>query len=57
VRRAVYDPLMSSPTVELREVQDEDVPVFYKQQLDPVANHMAAFTVKDPADRDAFMAK
>jgi RimJ/RimL family protein N-acetyltransferase len=29
---------------------------FFEQQLDPAANRMAAFTAKDPADRDAFMA-
>ena len=29
--------------VELREVRDEDIPVFYEQQLDPEAVAMAAF--------------
>jgi RimJ/RimL family protein N-acetyltransferase len=33
-----------------------DLPIFFDQQLDPEANRMAAFTRKDPADRDAFMA-
>ena len=33
-----------------------DLPIFFDQQLDPEANWMAAFTRKDPADRDAFMA-
>lgn len=42
--------------VLLREVTDGDLPVFFEQQLDPAANHMAAFTCKDPADRDAFAA-
>lgn len=42
--------------VVLRDVTDGDVEVFYAQQLDPVANHMAAFTRKDPSDREAFMA-
>ena len=50
---------MTSPprTVVLREVQSEDLPLFFAYQLDPDANHMAAFTAKDPADRQAFMAK
>ncbi len=32
-----------------------DLPIFFDQQLDAEANWMAAFTRKDPADRDAFM--
>ncbi|MET9966316.1 GNAT family N-acetyltransferase [Streptomyces sp. NPDC006356] len=40
--------------VELREVHDSDLPVFYRQFNDPEALRMAAFTPKDPADRDAF---
>ncbi|MFC9510194.1 GNAT family N-acetyltransferase [Streptomyces sp. NPDC057002] len=40
--------------VELRTVHDSDLPVFYRQMNDPEALHMAAFTPKDPSDRDAF---
>ena len=40
--------------VALREVHDSDLPVFYRQMNDPVSLRMAAFTAKDPADRDAF---
>ncbi|MFC9127502.1 GNAT family N-acetyltransferase [Streptomyces sp. NPDC057099] len=40
--------------VELRAVHDSDLPVFFRQMNDPEALHMAAFTPKDPADRDAF---
>lgn len=40
--------------VELRAVHDSDLPVFYRQMNDPEALRMAAFTPKDPADRDAF---
>ncbi|MFF5478558.1 GNAT family N-acetyltransferase [Streptomyces sp. NPDC012935] len=40
--------------VELREVHDSDLPVFYRQLNDPEALRMAAFTPKDPEDRDAF---
>lgn len=38
----------------LRPVLPSDLPIFFGQQLDPQANHMAAFTAKDPADREAF---
>ena len=38
----------------LREVQDEDLAVLFEQWADPVAMHMAAFTVPEHMDRDAF---
>jgi RimJ/RimL family protein N-acetyltransferase len=41
--------------VVLREVRDDDLPIFFAQQLDPEANWMAAFTPRDPSDREAFM--
>ena len=40
----------------LRDVTRDDLPIFFEQQLDPEANHMAAFTAKDPTSRDTFMA-
>jgi RimJ/RimL family protein N-acetyltransferase len=40
--------------VQLREIVGDDLPIFFEQQLDPQANWMAAFTSKDPADRQAF---
>jgi RimJ/RimL family protein N-acetyltransferase len=40
----------------LRDVTDDDLAVFFTQQLDPEANYMAAFTARDPADRAAFSA-
>ncbi len=43
-------------TVSLREVTEADLPIFFEYQLDPEANHMAAFTARDPSDREAFMA-
>lgn len=43
--------------VLLRDVTEGDLPIFFGQQLDPAANHMAAFTAKDPTDRAAFTAK
>jgi RimJ/RimL family protein N-acetyltransferase len=39
--------------VELREVVETDLPVFFQHQLDPEANRMAGFS---PRARDAFMA-
>jgi len=42
--------------VLLRDVIEEDLPIFFEQQLDPAANYMAAFTARDPTDRDAFTA-
>ncbi|MBO0778695.1 MAG: GNAT family N-acetyltransferase [Ktedonobacteraceae bacterium] len=46
-----------TPNIVLRDVTMSDLPIFFDQQLDPEANRMAAFTTKDPADRDAFMAR
>lgn len=40
----------------LREVVEDDLPLFFDYQLDPDANYMAAFTAKDPTDREAFIA-
>jgi RimJ/RimL family protein N-acetyltransferase len=47
----------SNNDVTLRDVQDDDLPLFFEHQQDPQANHMAAFTVKDPSDRQAFHAR
>ncbi|WP_099157464.1 GNAT family N-acetyltransferase [Virgibacillus ndiopensis] len=41
--------------VQLRDVIEDDLHVFFEQQLERSANHMAAFTSKDPSDRAAFM--
>ncbi len=40
----------------LREVQDDDLAIFFANQQDAEASHMVAFTKRDPNDRDAFMA-
>ena len=40
----------------LRDVAETDLPIFFEHQRDPAANYMAAFTARDPADRDAFAA-
>jgi RimJ/RimL family protein N-acetyltransferase len=50
-------PETTTGNLRLREVLDVDLPIFFEQQLDPDANHMASFTVKDPTDREAFDAR
>src|SRR4051794_29888127 len=43
--------------IQLRDVEDADLDVFFEQQRDPESNRMAAFTARDPDDRAAFDAK
>ncbi|MCH6264847.1 GNAT family N-acetyltransferase [Neobacillus citreus] len=45
---------ISKSEVKLRDITEEDLPIFFEQQLDSMANYMAAFTAKDPTDKDAF---
>jgi len=40
----------------LRNVVNDDLPIFFEQQLNQEANYMAAFTAKDPTNQEAFMA-
>jgi RimJ/RimL family protein N-acetyltransferase len=40
--------------LHLRDMIAADIPVFFEEQIDPVANRMAAFTAKDPTDSMAF---
>ena len=40
--------------VALRPVHDSDLPVFFRLTNDPESVRMAAFTAKDPTDRDVF---
>lgn len=40
--------------VFLRPVVNADLPILFEQQQDPDANQMAAFTSRDPSDREAF---
>ncbi len=42
--------------VDLREVGEEDLPILFEQQRHPAAVRMAAFTTRDPSDREAFRA-
>ena len=46
----------SAPEVILREVQEADLPVFFAHQQEPEALYMAAFTSKEPANLEAFLA-
>jgi RimJ/RimL family protein N-acetyltransferase len=46
-----------SAHVTLRGVVTTDLDVLFEHQLDPEANLMAAFTARDPTDREAFDAK
>ena len=43
--------------VVLRDIINDDLPIFFEYQLDPDANRMAAFTVDDPTNKDAFLAR
>ncbi|MCZ6944502.1 GNAT family N-acetyltransferase [Bacillus mycoides] len=45
---------ISKSEVKLRDIIEEDLPIFFEQQLDSTANYMAAFTAKDPTDKDSF---
>jgi RimJ/RimL family protein N-acetyltransferase len=47
----------SRPVIALRAVEPGDLDRFFRQQLDPEANAMAAFGSRDPFDRAAFDAK
>jgi RimJ/RimL family protein N-acetyltransferase len=42
--------------IQLRDITENDLPIFFEQQLDRVANHMAAFTSADPTDESAYRA-
>ncbi len=41
-------------TVQLRDIVDTDLDIFFAQQQEPAGVQMAAFTAKDPSDRVAF---
>jgi RimJ/RimL family protein N-acetyltransferase len=41
----------------LREVEPDDIAIFFEQQDDPVASAMAAFPIRDRAAHDAHWAK
>lgn len=49
-------PIPRSVDVTLRDVAQTDLPIFFDFQRDPAANYMAAFTARDPTDKEAFAA-
>ena len=49
----VYPRRPMSPRVRLRDVREDDLPIFFEHQTDPEANGMANLGARD---RDAFMA-
>lgn len=51
---ATREPSSRTGHVQLRDVAEGDLPVFFEHQRDPVANRMAGFP---PRDRDAFVAQ
>jgi RimJ/RimL family protein N-acetyltransferase len=46
----------SEDVLALRDVTHADLPLFFAYQQDAEANYMAAFTARDPADWNAFLA-
>jgi RimJ/RimL family protein N-acetyltransferase len=42
--------------LSLRNVHQDDLPIFFEHEQDAAAVHMAAFTPEDPTDHDAFAA-
>lgn len=48
---------MIHPPIQLRNTTLSDLDTFFLFQLDPEANHMAAFTSKNPSDKKAYLEK
>ena len=48
---------MPPPPIQLRKTSPSDLDTLFLFQLDPEANHMAAFTSKNPADKKAYLEK
>ena len=44
----------SSARIELREMRESDLDRFFEHQREPAGRRMAAFTAKDPDDRERF---
>jgi ribosomal-protein-alanine N-acetyltransferase len=43
--------------INLRNATENDLEIFFINQLDEEANYLAAFTSKDPSDREAYVSK
>ena len=48
---------MQNKQVKLRKTEKSDLEFFFQFQLDKEANYLAAFTSKDPADKEAYFEK
>jgi RimJ/RimL family protein N-acetyltransferase len=48
------DRMATTPSITVRDVVDDDLPIFFEHQQDEGACHMAAFVSEDPSDRAAF---
>jgi len=48
---------MQNKQVKLRQTEKSDLDLFFQFQLDKEANYLAAFTSKDPTDKDAYFEK
>ncbi|MEO8719978.1 MAG: GNAT family N-acetyltransferase [Ginsengibacter sp.] len=48
---------MQNRQLELRQTEKPDLELFYQFQLDTEANYLAAFTSKDPTDKEAYLEK
>ncbi len=49
--------MVQSREVKLRQTEKSDLEFFFQFQLDKEANFLAAFTQKDPEDKDAYFEK
>jgi len=48
---------MTEPVVSIRPVEDDDLPILYEHQADPIANAMAVVPAKDRPAFDAHWVK
>jgi ribosomal-protein-alanine N-acetyltransferase len=48
---------MTKYNITLAETKNDDLNAFFQFQLDKEANHLAAFTAKDPNDKTAYIEK
>lgn len=43
-----------SANIQLRNIEQNDLEILFKHQVDEAASYMAAFTKEDPSDWQAF---
>ena len=48
---------MTSNNITLTKTEKDDLNTFFEFQLDKEANFLAAFTAKDPNDKEAYIEK